>query len=629
MGLPGRISSPWLLKAYMLLFAVIVIASGVLIYLLLLRNVFGYFTMDGQGFLDEDPARVAVLDSKHSRDYLAKTDLPMGESLAEVWAQWLADAGASVVKISDSELESWTASRSAGFDALVLPAAISLTALERERIDEYLAAGGGVVASWYTGARDEKGEWVGYEMIERFSNGRITDSPSLPDGVKPWFVSTSGHSPVTAGIPEGTILGALDGKLALAAYNVDWADGYYTDRARQFVDLEPEADRGPYSFALHTSAGDGRFVWFGMPLTAFHTKEQTANVPARLATNAVDWVARRPVAAIDTWPEGRRSAVIFAQDTESFYQASEETQRIFTELDVPVTFFCVSDLARDHEALTTRLAAVGEIGSHSDDHSPLGGVQYEKQLARITRTKADLEEITGQACVGFRPPEEKYDEETIRALAHAGYRYMVGGFEASSAVPAIHTIARGGTAWKRSKSNRIVEIPRVGVDDYELLVTQDLKDPRAVIEAYKTSFLAHYRMGTIYFLSFHTHLLTKQGVEDVIPKLVNYMRSKRVWIATGGDVANWWEARDGVRFRTEVLGPNRLGLYVSSEYDKPIPAINLRTYLPRSPGKITVTPSVIGFNAPSYTYERENDALVLNVEELRPFESRSFLVDFH
>lgn len=625
----GRTSSPWLIRAYMFLFTVILIASGVLIYLLLLRNVFGYFTLDGGGFLAEEPARIAVLDSEHSRKYLAKTDLPMGEALAEVWAGWLVESGAAVVMLSDDDLENWTISRSAAFDALVLPASISLTSRERERIQEYLENGGGVVASWYMGARDHQGEWVGYDMLERFANGKITDAPSMPDGVKPWFVSTAGHSPVTAGIPEGTILGALDGKLALAAYDIDWADGYYTDRARQFVDLQPETDRGPFSFALHTNSGNGRFVWFGLPLTTFHTEEQTANVPMQLARNAVEWVARRPVSAIDTWPDGLRSAVIFAQDTESFYQTSEESQRIFTELEVPVTFFCVSDMARDHEALTAQLASIGEIGSHSDDHAPFGGMEYEEQLSRITRTKADLEEITGQTCIGFRPPEEKYDDGTIRALANAGYRYMVGGIDAAAAVPAIHIVSRAGSPWKRSQTNRLVEIPRVGVDDYELLVTQDLKDTRSVVEAYKTSFLAHYRMGTIYFLSFHTHLLTKWGVEEVIPKLVNYMRSKSVWLATGGDVAAWWEARDGVRFRTEVLGPNRLGLYVSSEFEKPIPSINLRTYLPRSPGKITVTPSVIGFKAPSYTYERENDALVLRVEELRPFESRSFLVDFH
>ncbi len=69
------------------------------------------------------------------------------------------------------------------------------------------------------------------------------------------------------------------------------------------------------------------------------------------------------------------------------------------------------------------LARAGvEIGSHSADHVRLDELDYDQALEQLRRSKAELEDLLGQAVDSMAYPYGRTSEQTVRATREAGYR---------------------------------------------------------------------------------------------------------------------------------------------------------------------------------------------------------------
>ena len=87
----------------------------------------------------------------------------------------------------------------------------------------------------------------------------------------------------------------------------------------------------------------------------------------------------------------------------------EHTPALLDELDaagIEATFFIVGERAKCHPGLVRRIAEAGhEIGNHTWTHSEPRQTSTSQFLGELQRTRAFLEDLTGNPCGIVRPPK--------------------------------------------------------------------------------------------------------------------------------------------------------------------------------------------------------------------------------
>jgi polysaccharide deacetylase family protein (PEP-CTERM system associated) len=134
---------------------------------------------------------------------------------------------------------------------------------------------------------------------------------------------------------------------------------------------------------------------------------------------------------------------------------------LFAQARVTGTFFTLGWVAERYPALMRRIADAGhEVASHGYDHARVFTFTPEQFRADLRKSRAILEDASGQAVTGYRAPSFSIDPRTPWAhpiLAEEGYRY-------SSSVAPIRHDHYGWPdsprfAWKPVPGSDLVELP--------------------------------------------------------------------------------------------------------------------------------------------------------------------------
>ena len=114
----------------------------------------------------------------------------------------------------------------------------------------------------------------------------------------------------------------------------------------------------------------------------------------------------------------------------------ERILALMAEGDVKATFFTLGWIAERYPEMVKRIAAAGhEVASHGYGHLRASDQDLAEFTDDITRSKALLEDIGGQAVIGYRAPSfsiGKANLWALDALLDAGYQYS------SSIYPVAH-----------------------------------------------------------------------------------------------------------------------------------------------------------------------------------------------
>lgn len=108
---------------------------------------------------------------------------------------------------------------------------------------------------------------------------------------------------------------------------------------------------------------------------------------------------------------------------------------LLAEKEIRATFFVVAELAISNPALIREIAANHEIALHGFEHTPLTKLTPQQFESQTLRSKTVIEELIGQAVVGFRAPIFSLTPATLWAeglLAEMGLEYS------SSLLPGRH-----------------------------------------------------------------------------------------------------------------------------------------------------------------------------------------------
>ncbi len=140
--------------------------------------------------------------------------------------------------------------------------------------------------------------------------------------------------------------------------------------------------------------------------------------------------------------------------------------RVLTLLDragVEATFFIVGQVAAAHPSMVQRIVAAGhEVGCHSDRHELVSRQTPDEFRDDIQRSKAILEDLSGQPVLGYRAPNYSIGPKQDWAydlLLEAGFRYD------SSVYPILHDrygqldAPRFPYEIRRQGQERLIEFP--------------------------------------------------------------------------------------------------------------------------------------------------------------------------
>lgn len=101
--------------------------------------------------------------------------------------------------------------------------------------------------------------------------------------------------------------------------------------------------------------------------------------------------------------------------------------QLLDDASARATFFTLGCVAEQQPAIVRSIAAAGhEIASHGYDHSRVRNQTAEQYRTDVSRTKALLEDISGEQVIGYRAPSFSIGQDTPWAhdvLQESGYRY--------------------------------------------------------------------------------------------------------------------------------------------------------------------------------------------------------------
>jgi hypothetical protein len=86
-------------------------------------------------------------------------------------------------------------------DVLVLPSVMLMTDGEKAAIDGFVAKGGALLATWASGGRDVKGDWLGYQWLKRMFDIDIV--ADIRQDSEERFLLPYGENVATSQLPAG------------------------------------------------------------------------------------------------------------------------------------------------------------------------------------------------------------------------------------------------------------------------------------------------------------------------------------------------------------------------------------------------------------------------------------------
>jgi peptidoglycan/xylan/chitin deacetylase (PgdA/CDA1 family) len=447
------------------------------------------------------------------------------------WSALIQNTGGNVREVADAEGLSTLREQ----DLLVLAEAPCLATDEVAAVHAHLQNGGGVIANWAVGVRDADCEWTGWQTIMDLTGAEDVRELPTREGL---FLTVPGGVALSPGFDPGTRIELRpDPSLALRlpgprVYWSDWA-------------LNPQPDEsggGAAVAAVATySALGGRITWFGHRLDQAATPADSARL-SRLVQNGVAWAASVPTTAPAAWPGAQQAALVFTLDVEEQPQNALSVAAFLRERELPGTFYVVSQLLLEDPEMARALIDAGEVGSQTSDHTPLQGLTAQDQRVRLRRTSSEIEEWTGVAPTGLRPPEETFDPNTLDAWQRAGGTYLLATNESRSASPELHRVGDGTQ----------VLLPRLLKDDYNIIVQDRVLRGTSLGQALLEGTRKMRAIGGLAIVAGHTQIMRDGSRIEALGTVADSALAQGDWwIARASDVADWWIARGATTVRFE------------------------------------------------------------------------------
>jgi hypothetical protein len=428
---------------------------------------------------------------------------------------------------------------------LLLPTSVALSAREKQAVVNFRAKGGSVLASWLAGVRGEKGEWLGFDFMERALDAKVVGDTRADEEDN--FMMPYGDNPITHHLPAGqriwmevvkeTYPLRLVGRHP-AANIMDWSRTFVPDKTGTVIVFDEKAQpTGQLS----------RSVVLGYPERLWLAADPKSL--EAIAHNALTWLLRQPDAYTSAWPQTYRSAVVFAVDsTDEFNPADLELANLLKKNGLLATYYVMTQIVMKSVPVLKQIQAQGhEIAYMADRFIGYRNQTAVVQAKRLETMRLEMKnsglEIAADA--GFHPPMDAYDKTTELLIYANGFGHFVSFTDTTDArLPFIATSQGANTP----NSVATVVLPRTisGPED-----AMEAGDAEEGLKTFMSELDLSQKMAALSVLRLAQQtFITKEQWDEIL----GYIKSpnEKIWVATAGQVAEWWRERERVSFKLET-----------------------------------------------------------------------------
>lgn len=555
------------LGTYLHLYIIIGVAIPVMIYLAVMQSLGWRMPIiganGGLSYVAGSSNQVALYASPSTKAFFT-TIGGNYEFLLAPWRDYFADRKLRYKEIADPEQL-----KRMDEGVLILPSAVALSPEERAEIVAFRARGGAVLSTWATGTRNAKGEWEGWAFTEQLGAKVLGELPADSD-VNHLIIN--GESPVAHTLPAGQRIFISRASETLLRLQGEGVAARFMNWAR--IPAAERRGEGAIVFS-ETTPQAGRTVVFGFAETAWASLPTLAYT---LIDDVMSWLQREPKLVHAAWPSGKLAANVIEMDTEEGFANASNFASMLDSIDYPTTFFVLTSVGKKFPDTVAQLARQHEIGLHGDIHIGFKDQPPAVQEQRIKTMIADMAAMVPgkQRVIGFRAPTEGYDATTEKLLQQNGVRYHVADPNRSEGRLPKMALLEGVDL-----ESDLVVLPRTQRDDINLY--WEKLPPDQLSQAMSDDAALALENGALGLLSVHTqNFAANSDLYKAMPAYLLYLKQRRatLWLASAGQVADWWRQRERFRVKSRISG-RRFELDVSVLGKTPVQGGTVMVMLPQ------------------------------------------------
>ena len=493
---------------------------------------------------------IGIYVSPTTRTYFAAGGMDYVQTIVQPWEDFLGQNDIRIVRILNPE-----ALLTAKIDALVLPSAVALSATERTQLASFREQGGNILATWLSGVRNEQGQWLGFDFMERVLDTGVSGTTAEDD--KDNFVMTHGDNPLTHQLPAG-----------LRIWVERIADWYPLrlvgkNTALQIMDWSRSVRPGKQTSVMNFDERDGgrasRVAVLGIPERLWQSVEvKDFN---RLLADTLHWLARRPDAYLASWPQAHAAGVMLAIDAPDALQAVDFTYGTLAEsLGGKATYFVLSQylLELPPEILENMRRGGHEIAFMGDIYEGFKDETEKKQRNRLSVMNREFKAAgfpVTPSTSGFHAPMESFDNATHQALSDVGFAYHVTDSGVTEDLMPM--------TLKTEKGQSLLLYPRA-LNSIGALLDEGLSI-EAAGQNYTRALKVHADMGGLVIIPVAQNgLVTVDQWHQMLSPV--FSGSRKPWLASGREIAAWWRERGRVSsWLDDTVSPALLRVEIRGE----------------------------------------------------------------
>ena len=606
---------------FLFLTGLIVLIFSALVYLLIIRTVYGRFSASqlvpnakavNELLFGTFPS-TAILNSDYTKNILAEQSSWFDDNL-KTWQKSLRNLDIKYQHISDEDVE---LGRIYDYHLIVLSGCKSLSEREVIQLKKYLENGGSIFATGGTGSYSEDGKWRGWDFLSDVFG--ITFRKEIGNDDRTKIHTLRGGLPVTANIPTGFPLNIATWDHPIAAevldprttqvsfwYNHQLEDGLVREGIKETAGI------------VYGNYGKGRFVWMGFEINSVLGKQDDYVYFDRLFNNCISWLTYKPIAYLRNWPNGYRGAAMLAPVLTDSLQNINYLLSVLGETKTKATFFVSPSIVGQDPQLIKSLVDYGEVAAYinfefvnaiSDDNNLLNTISDDKKL---------LEKITGVSVEGIYPSVNVLSESTLKTLMASGFKYFISDSLDDRSVP--KTIKR--------KDEKIISISRTVRDDYEVIRDFNLTERDFQFYSYQEDVDRIAFEGGLYLFKMHLNYQCSPQNIEVVRDLIRDIKSKDYWIATASEIAEWSDKKDFIELRTQQRGSSRVAVTITNFGSFNINYLVVDVDLNLKAEKVSLDTEIIGTKKAQYKHKDGSQFVFMLIDELAAGESRTYYVDY-
>ncbi|MFO7446197.1 MAG: polysaccharide deacetylase family protein [Ignavibacteriaceae bacterium] len=607
---------------------ILFLAGSIIIYFFILQGIFGRFNTRElipdikivKEVIFGEKASVAILYSQYTENMLPEGSTWLNDNIT-TWKKSLGNMKVGYDIISDEDIET---GKHFKYKVVILPGSRSLSDREIVQIKKYIDEGGSVFATSGTASYSDDGKWRGWEFFsevfgldfsKEIENDNLTKIHTLRGGL-----------PITANIPTGYPLKVatwdrpmsvevLDPRTSQVSfwYNYRLEDGLVREEIKKSAGI------------VYGTYGKGRFVWMGFEINSVIGVQEDYIYFDRLFNNCVNWLSYNPIAYLKDWPAGHEAAAILVPTLTEEIGNVRNIFGILKSENVKATFFVEPGKAEQNPALIKSLTAYGDV-SAIVDIGYLASVNdtvnklddYNLQFEKFRSAKAALEAVTDRPVNGALPYYGLFDQNTLRALIDAKYKYVLTDSLTDRSVP--RTVILG--------ENRIISMTKTARDDYEVIRDFGLTQPEFQLYTYQEDVDRVLFEGGLYVLKLHSDYQLRAGNAGVVKEIIKDLKRKKIWITTASEIEKWYAKRNYVEIRVDRRGERRVAVTVSNPGVETVDGIIIDVDLNDDASNLSLNSEIIGTKPARFEFDKEKKIAYLFIDDLKPGESRTYYLDY-